>query len=57
MPDRKPQYPPLPPDDPKRNLKLANADRDQTLSHIGFGRRHLHNYSKRERYHRPLLCD
>ena len=35
MADRKPQYPPIPPDDPKRNLTLADADRDQTLPHIG----------------------
>ncbi len=35
MADRKPQYPPLPPDDPKRNLTLADAERDQTLPHIG----------------------
>jgi quercetin dioxygenase-like cupin family protein len=29
------QYPPLPPDDPKRNLTLAPIDQDKTLPHIG----------------------
>ncbi len=33
--DPKSQYPPLPPDDPKRNLTLADADKDETLPHIG----------------------
>ena len=35
MPDHKLQYPPIPPDDPKRTLTLVDADRDQTLPHIG----------------------
>ncbi len=29
------QYPPLPPDDPKRKLTIARPDTDQTLPHIG----------------------
>src|ERR1700685_2708591 len=35
MSDKKSEYPPLPPDDPRRNLTLADADRDQSLPHIG----------------------
>ena len=35
MSEPKPQYPPIPRDDPKRTLTLADADRDQTLPHIG----------------------
>ncbi len=35
MPDQKSQYLPIPPDDPKRALTLVDADRDQTLPHIG----------------------
>ena len=35
MSDPKSQYPSLPPDESKRNLTLANADRDETLPHIG----------------------
>jgi mannose-6-phosphate isomerase-like protein (cupin superfamily) len=29
------QYPPVPPDDPKRNLKVAELDKEQSLPHIG----------------------
>ena len=35
MTDQKPHYPQLPPDDPKRTLTLVDADRDQSLPHIG----------------------
>jgi quercetin dioxygenase-like cupin family protein len=29
------EYPPLPPDDPKRNLTVAQPEKDQSLPHIG----------------------
>ena len=29
------QYPPLPADDPKRNLTVAQIEKDKTLPHIG----------------------
>jgi quercetin dioxygenase-like cupin family protein len=29
------QYPPVPPDDPKRSLKVVRVDSDQSLPHIG----------------------
>jgi quercetin dioxygenase-like cupin family protein len=35
MSDQKSEYPQLPADDPKRTLTLADADRDQSLPHIG----------------------
>ena len=35
MEDLTPQYPPLPADDLKRNLTLAQIDRDESLPHIG----------------------
>jgi len=33
--EKTPQYPPLPPDDTKRTLTIAQPDTDQTLPHIG----------------------
>jgi quercetin dioxygenase-like cupin family protein len=33
--EKTPQYPPLPPDDPQRNLTVAQPDTDQSLPHIG----------------------
>jgi quercetin dioxygenase-like cupin family protein len=33
--EKTPDYPPLPPDDPKRNLTIAQPDTDQSLPHIG----------------------
>jgi quercetin dioxygenase-like cupin family protein len=33
--EKTPEYPPLPPDDPKRNLTIAQPDTDQSLPHIG----------------------
>jgi quercetin dioxygenase-like cupin family protein len=33
--EKTPQYSPLPPDDLKRNLSLAQPDQDQSLPHIG----------------------
>jgi quercetin dioxygenase-like cupin family protein len=33
--EKSPEYPPLPPDDPKRNLTLAQPDTDESLPHIG----------------------
>jgi quercetin dioxygenase-like cupin family protein len=33
--EKTPQYPSLPPDDPKRNLTIAQPDTDQSLPHIG----------------------
>jgi quercetin dioxygenase-like cupin family protein len=35
MPENPPVYPPLPPDDLKRNLTIAQPDTDQSLPHIG----------------------
>ena len=33
--EKSPEYPPLPPDDPKRNLTIAQPDTDESLPHIG----------------------
>jgi quercetin dioxygenase-like cupin family protein len=33
--EKTPEYPPLPPDDPKRTLTIAQPDTDQSLPHIG----------------------
>jgi quercetin dioxygenase-like cupin family protein len=33
--EKTPEYPPLPPDDPQRNLTIAQPDTDQSLPHIG----------------------
>ena len=33
--EKSPEYPPLPPDDPKRNLTVARPEIDQSLPHIG----------------------
>ena len=33
--EKTPEYPPIPPDDPKRNLTIAQPDTDQSLPHIG----------------------
>jgi quercetin dioxygenase-like cupin family protein len=35
MSDSAETYPPIPPDDPKRNLRVARPDADPTLPHIG----------------------
>ncbi len=35
MSESKPQYPPLPPDDSKRNLTFSEPSSNQTLPHIG----------------------
>ena len=35
MGEKTSQYPPVPPDDPKRNLKIAELDKEQSLPHIG----------------------
>ena len=35
MSENPPVYPPLPPDDLKRNLTVAQIDQDKTLPHIG----------------------
>ena len=35
MSENPPVYPPLPPDDPKRNLTIAQPDTDQSLPHVG----------------------
>ena len=35
MPDSQYRYPPLPPDDPKRSLTVAQPDEDQSLLHLG----------------------
>ncbi|HXM13260.1 MAG TPA: cupin domain-containing protein [Terriglobales bacterium] len=33
--EKTPEYPPLPPDDPKRNLTIARPDTDESLPHLG----------------------
>jgi quercetin dioxygenase-like cupin family protein len=33
--EKTPEYPPLPPDDPQRNLTIAQPDTDKSLPHIG----------------------
>jgi len=43
MDELTPQYPPLPADDLKRNLTLAQIDQDKACLTL-FGRRHLHNH-------------
>ena len=35
MPEKSPEYPPLPADDLERNIAIAQPDTDQTLPHIG----------------------
>ena len=57
MVDKTSEYPAVPPDDLKRNLTIAQIDKDQEPAAHWSGRRHIHHHRHRRCHRRTILGD